>query len=168
MAQNNVFLSNILNLVTPSTNGNNKACFYCKVRLTRTGYLKAKSCSGRGGGKKNDNIPLIGSLTAYIETRLQHSSFQAQEKVMATETTETTEVAKPFVNPWHPNAIPPIDPRDPRIINPTGEFGPHSYIDTGAYSPVKYPSLKKSFKRSKKKQDKNGKKKKLSCIEMRL
>ena len=134
----------------------------------RTGYLKAKSRSGRVGGKKTDNIPLIGSLTAYIETRLQHSSFQAREKVMATETTKTTEVAEPFVNPWHPNVIPPIDPRDPRIVNRTGEFEQDSYIDTGAYSPAKYPSFKKSSKRSKKKQDKNGKKKKLSCIEMRL
>ena len=94
-----------------------------------------------------------------IETPLQHSSFQAQEKVMAA---ETTEVAEPFVNPWHPNAIPPIDPRDPRIVNPTGEFGPDSYIDLGAYSPAKYPSFEKSSKRGKKKRDKNGKKKKRS------
>ena len=81
---------------------------------------------------------------------------------------ETTEVAEPFVNPWHPNAIPPIDPRDPRIVNPTSEFGPDSYIDLGAYSPAKYPSFEKSSRRSKKKRDKNGKKKKLSCIETPL
>ena len=73
--------------------------------------------------------------------------------------TESTEVAEPFVNPWHLNAIPLIEPRDPRIVNPTGEFGPDSYIDLGAYSPAKYPSFKKSSKRSKKKQDENGKKK---------
>ena len=46
-----------------------------------------------------------------------------------------------FVNPWHPDAIPPIDPSDPRIVHPTGEFGPESYIDTGAWSPAKYPTF---------------------------
>ena len=49
-----------------------------------------------------------------------------------------------FVNPWHPDAIPPIDPSDPRIVHPTGEFGPESYIDTGAYSPAKYPRVEAS------------------------
>ena len=44
-----------------------------------------------------------------------------------------------FVNPWHPDAIPPIDPSYHRIVHPTGEFGPESYIDTGAWSPAKYP-----------------------------
>ena len=114
-----------------------------------------ESRSGGVGKKKTDESLRIGSLTVYIETRSRHSSFQAQAKVMAT---ESTEVAEPFVNPWHPNAIPPIDPRDPRIVHPTGEFGPDSYIDLGAYSPAKYPSFKKSSKRSKKKQHENGKK----------
>ena len=65
--------------------------------------------------------------------------------------TETAKRAEPFGNPWHPSAIPPIDPRDPRIVHPTGESGPDSYIDTGAYSPAKYPIFKKSYKRSNKK-----------------
>ena len=53
-----------------------------------------------------------------------------------------------FVNPWHPDAVPPIDPNDPRIIHPTGEFGPKSYIDLGAWSPVsvKFPSPEKKRK----------------------
>ena len=76
--------------------------------------------------------------------------------------TETTEVAEPLVNPWHPNAIPPIDPRNPCIVNPSGEFGPESYLDTGAYFPAKYPNFKESSKQNKKKQDENGKKKKPS------
>ena len=59
---------------------------------------------------------------------------------------ETREVAEPFVNPWYPNAIPQIDPRDPRIVHPTGEFGPDSYIYTGAHSSARYPSFKKSYK----------------------
>ena len=95
--------------------------------------------------------------------------------------TETTEIAEPFVNPWYPNAIPPIDPRDPRIVHPTGEFGPESYIDTGCYSPAKYPSFKRYYKRktkiqcencktsskgNKKKQGKNDKKKKPRSINM--
>ena len=42
----------------------------------------------------------------------------------------------------HTNAIPPIDPRDPRIVNPTGEFGPESYLDMGYVSPAKYPMFK--------------------------
>ena len=94
--------------------------------------------------------------------------------------TETTEIAEPFVNPWYPNAIPPIDPRDPRIVHPTGEFGPESYIDTGCYSPAKYPSFKRYYKRktkiqcencktsskgNKKKQGKNDKKKKPRSID---
>ena len=57
-----------------------------------------------------------------------------------------------FVNPWHPDAIPPIDPSDPRIVHPTGEFGPESYIDTGAWSPAKYPTfaeLEKHFEKPK-------------------
>ena len=54
-----------------------------------------------------------------------------------------------FVNPWHPDAIPPIDPSDPRIVHPTGEFGPESYIDTGAWSPAKYPTFAEIEKKSK-------------------
>ena len=105
------------------------------------------------------HFSLIGSVKAYLETCLQHRSSQAQENVMAT---ETTEVAEPLVNPWHPNAIPPIDPRNPCIVNPSGEFGPESYLDTGAYFPAKYPDFKESSKQNKKKQDENGKKKKPS------
>ena len=110
-------------------------------------YYKRSKKNQDGNGKKKRRG----------KTRAQHSSFQVQGKVMATETAKITE---PFVNPWHPNAIPPIDPRDPRIVHPTGEFGPDSYIDTGAYSPAKYPTFKKSYRRSKKKQDGDGKKKK--------
>ena len=76
-----------------------------------------------------------------------------------------------FVNPWHPDAIPPIDPSDPRIVHPTGEFGPESYIDTGAWSPAKYPTfdeLGKHFEKPKRatkrapKQGGGGKKKRPS------
>ena len=56
-----------------------------------------------------------------------------------------------FVNPWHPDAIPPIDPSDPRIVHPTGEFGPESYIDTGAWSPAKYPTFAEIEKQFEKK-----------------
>jgi hypothetical protein len=57
----------------------------------------------------------------------------------------------PFVNPWHPDAVPPIDPSDPRIGHPTGEFRPKSYIDLGAWSPVsvKFPSPEKKRKHPK-------------------
>ena len=55
-------------------------------------------------------------------------------------------------------AIPPITPDHPNIVNPTGEFGPESYIDTGAYSPAKYPIDYKKRKTPKKVDE--GKKKK--------
>ena len=61
-----------------------------------------------------------------------------------------------FVNPWHPDAIPPIDPSDPRIVHPTGEFGPESYIDTGAWSPAKYPTFEDKPKRTPKRAPKQG------------
>ena len=81
-----------------------------------------------------------------------HTSDHFEAEVMAT---ETTEVAEPFVNPWHPDAIPPIRPDHPHIVNPTGEFGPDSYIDTGAYYRAKYPNLKSKRKNTK---NENGKK----------
>lgn len=118
-------------------------------------YPSFKKSSKRSKKKQDENGKK--KKRAHKETGSQHNSFQAEEKVMAT---GTAEVAEPFVNPWHPNAIPPIDPRDPRIVHPTGEFGPDSYIDLVAYSPAKYPSFKESSKRSKKKRDENGKKKK--------
>ena len=52
-------------------------------------------------------------------------------------------------------AIPPITPDHPNIVNPSGEFGPDSYIDTGAFSPAKFPS---SPKLKKKKSDTEPKK----------
>ena len=61
-----------------------------------------------------------------------------------------------FVNPWHPDAIAPIDPSDPRIVHPTGEFGPESYIDTGAWSPAKYPTFDDEIKRAPKRAPKQG------------
>lgn len=115
-----------------------------------------ESRSGGSGEKKTDEY------TSLIYTDWFHSKIYRNVLAAYFMATESTEVAEPFVNPWHPNAIPPIDPSDPRIIKPTGEFGPDSYIDTGAYSHAKYPSFKKSVKRSKKKQDENGKKKKRS------
>ena len=54
-----------------------------------------------------------------------------------------------FVNPWHPDAIPPLDPSDPRLVHPTGEFGTESYIDTEAYSPAKYPRVEAPKRASK-------------------
>ena len=51
-----------------------------------------------------------------------------------------------------------LDPNDPDIVNPTGEFGPESYIDTGAYSPAKYLIDYKKRKAPKKVDE--GKKKK--------
>ena len=77
---------------------------------------------------------------------------------------KTTAVAESLMNPWHPNAIPPIRPDHPHIVNPTGEFGPESYINTGFATPAKYPGFKKPSKRkATKKQDKeNGGKKKPS------
>ena len=48
-----------------------------------------------------------------------------------------------------------ITPDDPDVVNPSGEFGPDSYIDTGAYSPAKYPNFQK---RKKKKSDTEPKK----------
>ena len=95
--------------------------------------------------------------------------------------TETTQVAEPFLNPWYPNAIPPIDPGDPRIVHATGEFGPECYIGLRCYSPAKYPRLKrydkrttkmqcenciKSSKGNKKKQGKNDKNKNTRYIDM--
>jgi len=56
-------------------------------------------------------------------------------------TAATDKEDPPFVNPGHPDAIPPQDPNDPRIVHPTGEFGPKSYIDLGAYSPANYPTF---------------------------
>ena len=73
-------------------------------------------------------------------------------------TTETTEEL--FFNPWHPNAIPPIDPGNPRMVNPTGEFGLESYLDTRYVSPDKYPTFT-SKRKTTKKQEKGTKKKKL-------
>ena len=70
----------------------------------------------------------------------------------------TTEVVESFINPWHPDAISPIDPRDPHIVHPTVEFGPESYVDTGYASHAKYP---KSKRKTTRKQDKDTKKKKL-------
>jgi len=70
---------------------------------------------------------------------------------------DSTQVAQPYVNLWYPNAIPPIDPSDPHIVHPTGEFGPESYIDMGAYSPVKFPRLRRLSKVRCKK-DNNGEK----------
>ena len=61
-----------------------------------------------------------------------------------------------FVNPWHLDAIPPIDPSDPRIVHPSGEFGPESYIDTGAWSPAKYPTFDDEIKRAPKRALKQG------------
>ena len=70
-----------------------------------------------------------------------------------------------FVNPWHPDAIPP-----------TGEFGPESYIDTGVRSPAKYPSpcLKeiadstRPAKRAPKQGGSGGKKKKRPNLKLDL
>ena len=77
-----------------------------------------------------------------------------------------------FINPWHPDAIPPIDPSDPRIVHPTGEFGPESYIDTGAWSPAKYPTFKEieESKRPTKRAPKQGggKKKKRPNLKLDL
>ena len=98
---------------------------------------------------------LIGS-TKSIYRKLDRISNHFKLKSWLQEQTE------PFVNPWHPDAIPPIDPRNPCIVNPSGEFGPESYLDTGAYFPAKYPDFKESSKQNKKKQDENGKKKKPS------
>lgn len=64
------------------------------------------------------------------------------------------------MNPWHPDAIPPIDPNDPRIGHATGEFGPEDYIDTGYPSTAKYPAFK-SKRKNTKKQSESTKKKKL-------
>ena len=64
-----------------------------------------------------------------------------------------------FVNPWHPDAIPPITPDHRHLVNPTGELGPQSYIDTGAYWPAKYPTIKVPKRKNAKNQDGDGKKK---------
>ena len=78
-----------------------------------------------------------------------------------------------FVNPWHPDAIPPIDPSDPRIVHPTGEFGPESYIDTGAWSPAKYPTFneeepKRAPKRATKQGSSGSKRKKRPNLKLDL
>ena len=52
-----------------------------------------------------------------------------------------------------------IDLNNPCIINPTGEFGPKSYIDYWALSPANYPRFK-SPKGKPKNQDVDIKKKK--------
>ena len=76
-----------------------------------------------------------------------------------------------FVNPWHPDAIPPINPSDQRIMHPTGEFGPESYIDNGAYSPAKYPTFDDEITRAPKrapKQGGGGSKKKRPSLKLNL
>ena len=58
-------------------------------------------------------------------------------------------------------------PDHPHIVNPTGEFGPESYIDTGYASPAKYPSSTK--RKSVKKQDnESGLKKKRPELKLKL
>lgn len=73
-----------------------------------------------------------------------------------------------FVNPWNPNAIPPITPDLPHLVNPTGEFGPESYIDTGAYSPAKYPRIKTTKKRKAKTVNEDSKKKVRNNLTLKL
>ena len=95
---------------------------------------------------------------------MKHDPITGHFKLKQSQATETTEVAEPLVNPWHPNAIPPIRPDHPHIVNPTGEFRPESNIDTGFATPAKYPSFKKPSKRkaTKKQDNENGRKKKPS------
>ena len=58
-------------------------------------------------------------------------------------------------------------PDHPHIVNPTGEFGPESYIDTGYASPAKYPSTAKR-KSTKKQDNEQGPKKKRPELKLKL
>ena len=58
-------------------------------------------------------------------------------------------------------------PDHPHIVNPTGKFGPESYIDTGYASPAKYPSTTKR-KATKKQDNESSLKKKRPELKLKL